>query len=52
MTTVLTDIQFIQQYDPKIGNQYEEAKQLYIDAPIHTLVSLRSIITDRDGTKI
>lgn len=45
MDTALTDIEFIQQFDEKIGQQYEEAKNLYIDAPLHTLVSLRAIIT-------
>lgn len=45
MDTALTDVQFIMQFDEEIGQQYEEAKNLYIDAPIHTLVSLRAIIT-------
>lgn len=45
MDKLLTDIQFIVLHDKEIGQQYEEAKNLYIDAPIHTLVTLRAIIT-------
>lgn len=40
----LSDVQYLKNYDEHIGLLYEEAKASYIDAPIQTLVSLRSIV--------
>ena len=40
----LSDVLFIKEYDSEIGALYEEAKASYIDAPIQTLVTLRSIL--------
>jgi len=40
----VSDIQYVKNYDEHIGTLYEEAKSSYIDAPIQTLVSLRSIV--------
>ncbi|GHB67768.1 hypothetical protein GCM10008107_16530 [Psychrosphaera saromensis] len=44
--TKLNDVEYVKEYDEDIGLQYEEAKSSYVDAPIQTLVSLRSIIYD------
>lgn len=44
MSEALTDIEFINKYDPEIGGLYKNAKNVYLDAPIQTLVELRSIL--------
>ncbi len=40
----MNDITFVNNHCELIGDQYEEAKNLYLDAPIQTLVILRSLI--------
>ncbi len=40
----VSDVQYVKNYDERIGVRYEEAKSSYIDAPLQTLVSLRSIV--------
>jgi TPR repeat protein len=40
----ISDVQYVKNYDEQIGALYEEAKASYIDAPIQTLVSLRSVV--------
>jgi TPR repeat protein len=40
----ISDLQYVKNYDEQIGALYEEAKASYIDAPIQTLVSLRSVV--------
>jgi len=44
MNKELSDIDFINAYDLSIGELYTKAKSSYRDAPIQTLVELRSII--------
>jgi TPR repeat protein len=44
MTDKLSDIDYIKHFDQLIGEQYEAAKNLYHEAPIQTLVSLRALI--------
>jgi len=44
MKKSLTDIEFITEYDSKIGELYSSAKSVYIDAPIQTLVEIRNIL--------
>lgn len=46
MSQHLSDIEYIRMYNDAIGAQYEEAKNLYLVAPIQTLVDLRAIISD------
>ena len=41
--TVLTDLALVRGYDADIGELYQQAKNLYLDAPIQTLVELRNI---------
>jgi len=40
----LTDIEFIAEYNSKAGELYNNAKSVYIDAPIQTLVEIRNIL--------
>tara|TARA_R110000772_G_scaffold190703_2_gene301502 strand:- start:14035 stop:15645 length:1611 start_codon:yes stop_codon:yes gene_type:complete len=40
----LTDIEFIAEYDGKVGELYNNAKSVYTDAPIQTLVEIRNIL--------
>tara|TARA_R110000737_G_scaffold353084_1_gene402215 strand:- start:13 stop:408 length:396 start_codon:yes stop_codon:yes gene_type:complete len=40
----LTDIEFIAEYDSKVGELYSNAKCIYTDAPIQTLVEIRNIL--------
>ena len=40
----MNDISFVNNHCELVGEQYEEAKNLYLDAPIQTLVILRSLI--------
>lgn len=42
----INDIAFVKNHCELIGEQYEEAKNLYLDAPIQTLVILRSLIVN------
>ena len=42
--TPLTDIQFVSKFNASFAECYEKAKNLYIDAPIHTLVELRGLL--------
>jgi len=43
---VVTDIELIHTYDQNIGRLYSNAKNFYKDAPIQTLVLLRSILEE------
>ncbi|MCL1052224.1 DUF4145 domain-containing protein [Shewanella abyssi] len=43
---IMNDITFVNNHCELIGKQYEEAKNLYRDAPIQTLVILRSLIAN------
>ncbi|MCL1052219.1 sel1 repeat family protein [Shewanella abyssi] len=43
---IMNDITFVNNHCELIGEQYEEAKNLYRDAPIQTLVILRSLIAN------
>ncbi len=40
----LTDIQFVSKFNASFSECYEKAKNLYIDAPIQTLVELRGLL--------
>ena len=42
--TPLTDIQFVSKFNTSFAECYEKAKNLYFDAPIHTLVELRGLL--------
>ncbi len=44
MSTPISDIDFISKYNPDLAEAYKTAKSLYIDAPIQTLVQLRSLL--------
>lgn len=44
MTKPISDIEFISKFAPELADTYTNAKNLYIDAPIQTLVGLRSLI--------
>lgn len=44
MTKPISDIEFISKFAPELADTYTEAKNRYIDAPIQTLVELRSLI--------
>lgn len=44
MKKTLTDIEFIAEYDSKVGELYSNAKCVYTDAPIQTLVEIRNIL--------
>jgi len=44
VSKVLSDINFIKKYDLKLGELYQDAKNVYLDGPIQTLVELRSIL--------
>jgi len=43
---IMNDITFVKNHCELIGEEYEEAKNLYRDAPIQTLVILRSLIVN------
>ncbi len=44
--TILSDVDFIKEYCLSLGERYEDAKNLYLGAPLQTLVVLRSMIED------
>lgn len=44
MSSPISDIEFISEYNPALAEAYIAAKNLYIDAPIQTLVQLRSLL--------
>jgi TPR repeat protein len=48
----MNDITFVKNHSELMGEQYEDAKNLYLDAPIQTLVSLRSLIANLCNTII
>lgn len=44
MYSTITDVQFIAEFNISFGERYEKAKNLHSDAPIQTLVELRSLL--------
>ena len=44
MTKPISDIEFISKFNPELADTYTAAKNRYIDAPIQTLVELRSLM--------
>ena len=44
MTKPISDIEFVSKFNPELADTYTAAKNRYIDAPIQTLVELRSLI--------
>lgn len=49
MTKLKTDVELVTEYSEKYGATYEAAKNLYIDAPIQTLVDLRDLLDEICG---
>lgn len=44
MSKAISDIDFVSRFNPDLAKTYKTAKNLYIDAPIQTLVELRGLL--------